>query len=165
MAEARLQSELAETKAEILRLKESISVATPAVHKDLSLVSLVPKWSGSGSSVSLEEFFASIESASLMRKWNDRDNFEIAVLKLTDSAKRFYEGCPEFHRPKTTWQNFKDTFRQRYKDARTDQYHYMMLHTARQGKNEDAQQFADRCRALSQKLLYKTNDPVAQQIH
>ena len=41
----------------------------------------------------------------------------------------------------------------------------MTLRTAGQGKNEDAQQFADRRRALSQKLLRKTNDPVAQQIH
>jgi hypothetical protein len=57
MADARLQAELAEAKAEVLRLRESISVATPVVHKDLSLVSLVPKWSSAESSVSLEEFF------------------------------------------------------------------------------------------------------------
>lgn len=56
MADARLQAELAEAKAEVLRLSESISVATPVVHKDISLVSLVPKWSSAESSVSLEEF-------------------------------------------------------------------------------------------------------------
>ena len=61
MADARLQVELAEKKAEVLRLRESIFVATPAVHKELSLVSLVAKGSGSESSVSLEEFFASTE--------------------------------------------------------------------------------------------------------
>ena len=121
MVDARLQSEFAQTKEELLRLKENIPVATPAVHKDLSLVSLVPKWSGSESSVSLEKFFASIESASRIGKWNDRDNFEIPVLKLTDSAKRLYHVCPELHNPEATWQNFKDTFRQRHKDVRTDQ--------------------------------------------
>ena len=72
MADAHLQAELAETKAEVLRLRESISVATPAVHKDLSLVSLAPKWSGSESSVSLEEFFASVESASRIWNWAGR---------------------------------------------------------------------------------------------
>jgi hypothetical protein len=41
----------------------------------------------------------------------------------------------------------------------------MTLRTARQGKNEDAQQFADQRRAFSQKLLRKTNDSVARQIH
>jgi hypothetical protein len=41
----------------------------------------------------------------------------------------------------------------------------MIMHKARKGKNEDAQQFSDRCRALSQNLLCKTNDPIVQQIH
>jgi len=41
----------------------------------------------------------------------------------------------------------------------------MMLHTARQARNEDAQQFADRCKALSQKILCKSNEPLAQKIH
>ena len=54
---AKLQAELAETNAELYRLKESLTVATPVVHKDLSLVSIVPKWSGSDSSISLGEFF------------------------------------------------------------------------------------------------------------
>ena len=69
---AKLQAELPETKAELNRLKESLTVATPVVHKDLSLVSLVPKWSGSDSSISLEEFFSSIESACRMGRWKDR---------------------------------------------------------------------------------------------
>jgi hypothetical protein len=45
MAEARLQAELAESQAEIQRLKERMFLGTPTVHKDLSLISLVPKWS------------------------------------------------------------------------------------------------------------------------
>ena len=32
-------------------------------------------------------------------------------------------------------------------------------------QNESPQQFADRCRALSQKIMCKTSDPVAQHIH
>ena len=47
MAEVLLRAELAETKAELQRLKERISVGTPTVHKDLPLISLIPKWSGS----------------------------------------------------------------------------------------------------------------------
>ena len=97
---AKLQAELAETKAELDRLKESLTVATPVVHKDLSLVSLVPKWSGSDSSIPLEEFFSSIESVCRMGRWKDRDCVEIASLKVTDSAKLFYQGCPELHNQK-----------------------------------------------------------------
>jgi len=35
MAEARLQMELAETKAVLQRLRERVSVGTPTVHKNL----------------------------------------------------------------------------------------------------------------------------------
>jgi hypothetical protein len=48
MAVARLQNELAETKAELQRLRQSMHSREPIAHKDLSLVSLVPKWSGTG---------------------------------------------------------------------------------------------------------------------
>ena len=41
----------------------------------------------------------------------------------------------------------------------------MKLQTARQGKNESLQEFVDRCRGLSQKVMCKVNDPVAQRIH
>jgi len=60
---------------------------------------------------------------------------------------------------------FKNVFSQKFKDTHTDQHHFMQLQTARQKKNESPQQFADRCRALSQKIMGKTSDPVAQRIH
>lgn len=56
MAEARFLPELHETTAEVHRFRERLSVARPVVHKDLSLDSLVPRWSGSKSSFSLEVF-------------------------------------------------------------------------------------------------------------
>ena len=41
----------------------------------------------------------------------------------------------------------------------------MRLQTARQGRNEGLQDFADRCRALAQKITCKVNDPVVQRVH
>jgi hypothetical protein len=41
----------------------------------------------------------------------------------------------------------------------------MNLQTARQNKNESPQEFADRCRALAQKIVCKVNDPLAQRVH
>jgi hypothetical protein len=41
----------------------------------------------------------------------------------------------------------------------------MRLQTARQAKNEDPLQFADRCRGLAQKIVCKVGDPQAQRIH
>jgi len=155
MAEAHLQAEVLETKAEIQRLRESISsmsVGAPIVHKDLSLVTLVPTWSGSDSSVTLEEFLSSIESAAKIWHWSDPDKRKIAVLKLTDSAKLFYQGYTELHAEGTTWQSLKNAFRRRYEDVHTGQYHFTKLQTARQRKGQSPQEFADTCRGLAQNI-------------
>ena len=63
VAEARLVAELEKSKPEIQRLKESLSGGPPTVRKNLSLVSLVPKWSGLDSGVPIEQFVTSIEGA------------------------------------------------------------------------------------------------------
>ena len=165
MQEPSLQAQLLESKAEITRLRERLSIGTPTVHKDLSLISLVPKWSGSDSAVSLEEFVESIESAARIGRWDSADCMQIAALKLSDSARTFYSTCLELHTEEATWEKFKKAFRDRFKDVRTDQYHFMKLQTARQAKNEGPQEFADRCRALAQKVMCKDSDPVAQRIH
>jgi hypothetical protein len=69
----------------------------------------------------------------------------------------FYNGCLELHGENATWEDFKIAFRKRY--------NFMKLQTARQGKDESPQEFADRCRGLAQKIIVKTDDPVAQRIH
>jgi hypothetical protein len=161
----RLQVELAETKAELQQLRERVSVGTHTVHKDLSLISLIPKWSGAETGIPLEEFVSAIESSALIGLWEDRDKLQIATLRITDIARQFYNGCLELHSRGATWQKFKDEFRRRFCDTYTDQYHFMKLHTARQGRNESPQEFADRCRALSQKIVCKVDDPAAQRIH
>jgi len=63
MAGAKLQAELEQSRAEIVRLRERMSTGLPTVHKDLSLISLIPKWSGSESAVPLEEFLTCVDSA------------------------------------------------------------------------------------------------------
>ena len=108
---------------------------------------------------------SSVQSAAKIGQWSDPDKRDIAVLKLTDSAKLFYQGCTELHAESTTWQSFNDAFRRRYEDVHTDQYHFRELQTARQKKGESPQEIADRCGGLAQKILCKTNDPVAQRIH
>jgi hypothetical protein len=41
--EPSLQAQLVESKAEVAKLRDSLSLGVPTVHKDLSLVSLVPR--------------------------------------------------------------------------------------------------------------------------
>ena len=165
MAEDKLRAELEKSKEEIQRLKERLSGGPSSVRKDLSLVALVPKWSGLDSAVPIEEFFASIEGAAQLGHWEEADQIRIAVLKLTEAARLFYNGCPELHVKDVSWQTFKGVFSQRFRDTHTDQHNFMQLQTARQKKNESPQQFADRCRALAQKVMCKTGDAAAQRIH
>jgi len=87
---------------------------------------------------------------------------EIANLRLIDAANQFYNGCLELHAPEVTWQKFKEMFRHRFRETHTDQYHFMRLQTARPSRNVSIQVFADRCRALAQKIFCKVDDPVVQ---
>ena len=64
----RLQAELAQTRLELQQLKERMEMGSVTVHKDLSLVSLIPKWSGSDSTIFLLDFF-SIESTAKIENW------------------------------------------------------------------------------------------------
>ena len=65
MAEAKLKQELAESKAELHKLKQQMLSGIHTVHKNMSLISLVPKWSGAVNATPLEEFLASIDRAEL----------------------------------------------------------------------------------------------------
>jgi hypothetical protein len=107
MTNAALQAELAESKAEILRLRESLQAVIPVVHKDSSLISLVPKWTGTESAIPLDEFLASIDGAARIGHWSSADQLQIAVLKLQDPAKSIYNTCLELHEEGTTWERFK----------------------------------------------------------
>ena len=162
MSEAKLLADLQESRAEVHRLRDGLSIGNPTVHKDLSLISLIPKWSGSESAVPLEEFISTIEGSAKIGRWQDSVCVRIAALKLTDLARSFFNTCQEFHAEDTTWQKFKEAFRQRFKDVRPDQHHFMKLQSARKARNEDSQAFADRCLSLAQKILCKVTDPQAQ---
>jgi hypothetical protein len=89
----------------------------------------------------------------------------VATLRLTGATKIFFNGCPDLHAEDITWDKFKKTFRGRFRDVHMDQFHFRNLQTARQMKNDSPQAFADRCRILAQKILHKTDDPIAQRIH
>jgi len=62
-SESRLKLELSEAQNEIQRLRGQLALGPPTFHKDLSLISLISKWSASESAISLEEFFSSIEGS------------------------------------------------------------------------------------------------------
>jgi hypothetical protein len=131
----------------------------------MSFISLILKRSGAETGIPLEQFLSVVESSARIGLWEDGDKLQIAALRLTDVARQFYNGCVELHSPGATWQKFKDILRRSFRDNHTDQYNFMKLHTARQGRNESPQESADRCRALSQKIVCKVDDHASQRIH
>jgi len=152
-------------KAEINNLRAQVSSGRPTAPKDLSLISLTPKWSGTEKSVSVKESFESVKSSAIRGNWSDFDRIQITVLKSTEVAKSFYSSNPELHNTNISWENIKAKFLQRFRDVRSDQYHFMKLQTAKQQKDETPREFVDRCRSLALKKVPKVEDPLLQKFH
>jgi hypothetical protein len=163
MAEA-LAREVARLQLEVQSLQAQLQTRAAAT-KDLSLVPLVPKWSGKSKSISVQDFLDTIESAASVGKWTDEDMILIATLKLTDTARTFYIATPELHAADITWPSYKSIFLQRFKDTRTDQFHFCQLQSSRQRKDESPLDFTDRCKALARNIVPQVADPATQKIY
>jgi hypothetical protein len=133
-----------------------------AVAKDLSLVSLVPKWSGGETALPINEFFKIIEGSAAIGNWTEADQKQVCALRLTDAARAFFSATPELRDPATTCQDFNARFLQRFRDVRTTRYHFGQLYMARQRKGETAQKFLYRCRLLARRTVPCATDPVLQ---
>jgi hypothetical protein len=128
MAES-LQKLVESLQAEISNVRAQVSSGRPTAPKDLSPISLIPKWSGTEKSVSVKEFFELVESSAKIGCWSDSDNTKITVLKITNVAKAFYSSNPQLHNTGISWENFKAKFLHRFRDVRSDRYHFMQIQT------------------------------------
>jgi hypothetical protein len=81
-----------------------------AAPKDLSLVALVPKWSGADPAVPLTRFFATIEGSARIGNWTDADKVQVCSLKLTGEAAEFFWSTPELCDSTSTWEELKTNF-------------------------------------------------------
>jgi len=135
MAYAQLQQELEESKSEIQRLRERMSQGAPTVHKELSLISLIPRWPGTQPTNSLEKFILTledfarigrrepkdtlenIESTAEIGRWHPYDCLKLEASKVADPASSRFNLCPKFHGKKISWQKFETTLRDRSKAA------------------------------------------------
>jgi len=106
-----------------------------------------------------------VESSVIRGKWCEFDKIQIRVLKITEAAKAFYNSNPELHSTSISWENFKAKFLNRFRDVRSDHYHFMQLQTTNQMKDETPHKFLDRCRSLAMKTVPKVEDPLFQKFH
>lgn len=165
MAEALLRQQIESLQAQLANLQAQISSGRPTAPKDLSLVALIPKWAGTEKSMSVHEFFETVENTAKVGNWGPTDKIQIVVLKLTEVAKAFYNSTLELHAQDITWENFKGNFFHRFRDVRTDQYHFIKLQSARQKPDETPQEFADRCRSLALKTVPTVENPELRKFH
>jgi len=164
MAES-LQKLVESLQTEIKTLREQVNSGRPTVPNDLSLICLIPKWSGTETSISVDEYFELVESTAKIGNWSDSDRKQITVLKLTDVARAFYSSNRDLRSTTITWEDFKLKFLDRFRDVRSDQYHFTKLQRARQLKDETPQIFLDRCRSLAMKTAPKVEDAQLQKFH
>ena len=120
MAYAQLQKEVEESKLEIQRLRQRMSLGAPTIHKELSLIALIPKWPGSEPTNLLEKFILTLESSARIGRREPKNTVEIIALKLeaskvADPASSRFNLCPKFHGKKISWQKFETTLRDRSK--------------------------------------------------
>jgi hypothetical protein len=110
--EARLKLELSNAQNEFQRLKVRLPTVTPIVLKEF-----FSQWFGAESAILLEEFFPSIEGSARGGHRLQADCLQVAVLRLVDNVRAFFNSCPELYGEKK-WQKVKATLRVRSKTAR-----------------------------------------------
>jgi hypothetical protein len=153
-----MSSEIEALKKQIATLQARLDTTA----KDMSLVSLIQTWSGTAKSVPLQGFINSVETTADIGNWTETDKIRVMTLKLTDVARSFFDATPALHDKDVTWQNFKAAFEKRFRDNRSDQFHFLELQRAHQLPSESICDFADRVSNLGQKIIPQLDDPNAQ---
>ena len=132
--------------------------------KDMWVANLVEPWKGDSSSMSVTEFFESLDEAAEMGRLTMKDKVHLAKLKLKGIAKAFYSAQPELRADDITYAAFKAAFISRFKDKHTDQYHYNRVQNATQEKGESPEMFLDRLRKLCQRTVRISDNAVEQAV-
>jgi hypothetical protein len=83
-----ITKQLSKLQLEVESLQARIQRRVPGT-KDLSVVSLVPKWSGAEKGTPLNKFLEAVERAAWLGNWSDQDKFQVAILRLHDNARVF----------------------------------------------------------------------------
>jgi len=132
--------------------------------KDVWVATLVDQWSGDSSSISVMEFFENIEEAAEMGRLDAKDKVRLARLKLRGAARTFYSTQPSLKADDVTYEVFKTTFINRFKEKHTDKYNYARLQNAVQEKKESPEVFPDRLRKLCQRTIQPSDNAVEQAV-
>jgi hypothetical protein len=93
---------------------------------------------------------------------SDRDKVRIVTMKLEDAARVFVEVAPEIRGREVSWAEFKKGLQQRFRDPRTDHFHFLQLVSVKQKMEESVLSFADRVKILGRKITPTSEDLAVQ---
>jgi len=82
--------------------------------KDMWVAKLIEPWRGDSSSMSVTEFFESIDEAAEMGRLTAKDKVHLAKLKLRGIARSFYSAQPELRADDITYAAFRAAFMNRF---------------------------------------------------
>ena len=88
----------------------------------------------------------------------------IVKAKLHGLALQFLSGRVELARDGCSYENLKQALVDRLSDKLPNQYYYMRLQDAAQGRDESAEEFGDRCRKLCHRTIRNVQDEEVQRI-
>jgi len=132
--------------------------------KDMWVANLVESWRGESNSISVLEFFSSLNEAAEMGRLSSKDKIRLARLKLKGAARVFYSAQPQLQADDVTFEEFRTAFVNRFKDKHTDHYHYARVQNASQEKDESPETFLDRLRKMCQRTIRNSENPVEQAV-
>ena len=152
MAYAQLQKAIQESKSEIQRLRERMSLGAPTVHKELPIIALIPKWPGSEPTNYLEKFILTLEASARIGRREPKNTVELIALKIeaskvADPGSSRLNLCPKFQTERIAGQKFQLTLRDRSKAA------------FRCYKCQDIGHFAKECPARQRRREKTRNSP------
>lgn len=160
-----LQLQIAELRAQLTTLRVGETVSVPSRQtRDVSLVIGIQEWTGEAKGKTVHEFFSQIETLAKVSGWTNEDKALIVKAKLQGLALQFFSGRGELVRDDCSYEDLKQAMVDRFSDKLPDQYYYTRLQDATQGRDESAEEFADRCRKLCQRTMRKVQDQEVQRI-
>jgi hypothetical protein len=140
-----------------------VKMATAAT-KDIVVANLVEPWKGDSTSISVIDFFESVNEAAEMGRLSSKDKVHLVRMKLRGIARAFYSAQPSLKADDCTYEELRTTFLNRFKEKHTDQYNYARVQTASQEKHESPEVFLDRLRRLCQRTVYVSANAVEQAV-
>jgi hypothetical protein len=157
-----LQAQMEELRERLETL--GIGGSPRSQSKDVSLIAGIKEWTGESKGRPVQEFLTQIETLAKVSGWTSQDKALTVKAKLQGLALQFLHGREELGRDGCSYEVLKQALVERFSDKLPDQYYYIRLQEAIQGREEGAEKFSDRCRIMCQRTIRRVQDEETQRI-